>query len=76
MKTTTTTEPTLYVIWHRAGKGKRWKKAGRASSRAEALTMIGGSGDWHLAPLHNERLAGEDTNERTVDSKEQSHEHR
>lgn len=58
--TTATAEPTLYVIWYRApGKGQRWKKAGRTTTYAEALTLIGGAGDWHIAPLRDKRLAGD-----------------
>jgi len=52
-------EPVLYVIWHREGKGRRWRKAGRVSTHAEAVAMIGGKGDWHIAPLYDQRLDGE-----------------
>ncbi len=57
---TTPAEPVLYQLWHRPpGKRQRWRKAGRTSTRAEALTLIGGPGDWHIAPLYDSRLAGE-----------------
>lgn len=48
----------MYQIWYRApGKGHRWVKAGRASTHAEAVAMIGGPGDWHIAALYNADLA-------------------
>jgi hypothetical protein len=57
---TTDTEPVLFQIWYRApAKGSRWVKAGRASTYAEAVAVIGGKGDWHIAPLHNPDLAGD-----------------
>jgi hypothetical protein len=63
--TTTESTPTVYVLWHRQlGKGQRWRKAGRYATRTEALAAMKGSGDWHVAPLHDERLAGEDTKAR------------
>ncbi len=53
-------EPVLFQIWHREQtKGARWKKAGRASTHAEAITMIGGKGDWWIGTLRDARLAGE-----------------
>jgi hypothetical protein len=54
------TEPLLFVIWYRApGKGQRWRKAGRASTHAEAVAMIGGAGDWHITPLFDADLAAD-----------------
>lgn len=41
------TEPVLFQLWHRPGKGHRWAKAGRYSTRAEALNAFG-KGDWRI----------------------------
>lgn len=44
-------EPAYVEILYRAPEGGRWKKVGRAATQAEALTLIGGPGDWHLRPV-------------------------
>jgi hypothetical protein len=55
---TTSTEPTAYVLWHRAPqKGARWRKVGTAGTHAGAVRLMSGTGDWHIAPLYDERLA-------------------
>ena len=54
-----TEAPSLFVIWFRVGKGHRWTKVGRAGTHAEAVTMCGSEGDWHVAELKNPELAGE-----------------
>lgn len=45
-------EPAYYEILYRPPEGGRWKKAGRATTEAEALTLIGGPGDWHLKAIY------------------------
>jgi hypothetical protein len=51
--------PVLFIIWHRTGPGHRWVKAGRTETHTEALTLIGGPGDWWISPLYDKRLADE-----------------
>lgn len=59
MTATTVPTPLLFIIWHREQrKGARWRKAGRAGTHAEAVTLIGGKGDWHIAPVFDPVLAG------------------
>jgi hypothetical protein len=55
----TDAQPVLFVIWYRPEKGHRWVKAGRTSTHAEAVAMIGGKGDWHIAPLYNADVGGD-----------------
>jgi hypothetical protein len=52
-------EPVLYVIWYRAGSGRRWKKVGRTATHAEAVTLCGHRGDWHIAPLYDQQFEAE-----------------
>lgn len=59
-------EPVMFIIWHSRPGEKKWHRAGRAPTHAEAVTLIGGRGDWHLAPIYDPRLAGDQlTPERT-----------
>jgi hypothetical protein len=45
-------------VWFRApGKGQRWHKAGRYSTRAEALTAIDSAGDWRVQEVRAEPAA-------------------
>lgn len=43
-------EPLLWLIWYKAPGTDRWVRAGRAGSRAEALTLVGGTGEWRFTP--------------------------
>lgn len=43
--------PVLFLIWFRERTGCPWRKAGRVTTYTEALTVIGGSGDWHVQPV-------------------------
>jgi hypothetical protein len=53
-----TTEPVLlYVLWHRAGRGQKWRKVARCSTRAEALNLARGSGDYWIAEVRSADLA-------------------
>ncbi len=58
MTTTPAAVPVAFVVWHRApGKGARWRKVGTAGTYAGAVRLMSGTGDWHIAPLYDERLA-------------------
>ena len=53
----TLSEPVAFVIWWRPGKD-RWKKIGVAATRAEALALVTGNGDFWISELREARLAG------------------
>ncbi len=39
----------VFVVRHRAHrKGARWRKLATVPTRAEALALVAGPGDWHI----------------------------
>lgn len=41
-------EVELWLIWYRPPGARKWSRAGRCGSYAEALTLVGGAGAWRV----------------------------